>query len=129
MMLESKQYDWTPEEVKEMGQIVREKSEYMSKLIEDLNLTYRLKNAALPIERRLINVVPFIRNVTNDFTKNTFSEGYDIAFETKKEDILSPLMKRGSAVFWRICWQTRLSIIRKGPPFGSCLRNQPNSSF
>lgn len=32
--------------------------------------------------------MPFIRNVTNDFTKNTFSEGYDIAFETKKEDIL-----------------------------------------
>lgn len=88
MMLESKQYDWTPEEVKEMGQIVREKSEYMSKLIEDLNLTYRLKNAALPIERRMISVVPFIRNVTKDFTKNTFSEGYDITFSTKNEDIL-----------------------------------------
>ena len=28
MMLESKQYDWSPEEVKEMGQVVREKSEY-----------------------------------------------------------------------------------------------------
>ncbi|MGG5775339.1 two-component system sensor histidine kinase YvrG [Bacillus subtilis] len=87
MMLESKQYDWSPEEVKEMGQVVREKSEYMSKLIEDLNLTYRLKNDALPIERNLTSLIPFFKNVIEDFKKNPFSEGYDISFVSKEEHI------------------------------------------
>lgn len=86
-MLESKQYDWSPEEVKEMGQVVREKSEYMSKLIEDLNLTYRLKNDALPIERKLTSLIPFFKNVIEDFKKNPFSEGYDISFVSKEEHI------------------------------------------
>ncbi|KAF1678365.1 HAMP domain-containing sensor histidine kinase [Bacillus mexicanus] len=87
MMLESKQYDWSPDEVKEMGQVVREKSEYMSKLIEDLNLTYRLKNDALPIERKLTNLIPFFKNVIEDFKKNPFSEGYDVFFVSKEEHI------------------------------------------
>ncbi|MCY8519980.1 sensor histidine kinase [Bacillus atrophaeus] len=91
MMLESKQYDWSAEEVKEIGHVVREKSEYMSKLIEDLNLTYRLKNAALPMNRQLINVVPFFQNVIEDFKKNPFSEGYDVSFVSREQNIRFPI--------------------------------------
>ncbi|MDI6686510.1 sensor histidine kinase, partial [Bacillus subtilis] len=74
-------------EVKEMGQVVREKSEYISKLIEYLNLTYRQKKDALPIERNLTSLIPFFKNVSEDFKKNPFSEGYDISFVSTEEHI------------------------------------------
>ncbi len=59
MMLESPNYEWSKEEIREIGQAMKEKSDYMSQLIEDLNLTYRLKNDALPIKRQTVRLVPF----------------------------------------------------------------------
>lgn len=47
MMLESPNYEWSKEEIREIGQAMKEKSDYMSQLIEDLNLTYRLKKRRL----------------------------------------------------------------------------------
>ena len=82
MMLESKQYDWTPEEVKEMGQIVREKSEYMSKLIEDLNLTYRLK--VIAFRERVFRKI--VRDVSD-----------------KRHDVDQPPFDREGRVFEAVC--------------------------
>ncbi len=99
MMLESKQYDWSPEEVKEMGQVVREKSEYMSKLIEDLNLTYRLKNDALPIERKLTSLIPFLKMSLRILRKIRFLKGMISRLYPKKSILNLHLMKRGSGAY------------------------------
>ncbi|GIO02501.1 HAMP domain-containing histidine kinase [Brevibacillus laterosporus] len=45
-MLENKTYEWTPEEIRDFGSIMSEKSAYMDALINDLSMTYRLKNGA-----------------------------------------------------------------------------------
>ncbi|NPC94141.1 HAMP domain-containing histidine kinase [Bacillus sp. WMMC1349] len=86
MMLESPQYDWTKEEISEIGQVMKEKSSYMSQLIEDLNLTYRLKNAALPIKRKTVRLVPFLTRFVEEFNRYPFSEGYDVSFVYQCED-------------------------------------------
>ncbi|MFS0656126.1 sensor histidine kinase [Bacillus sp. 179-C3.3 HS] len=80
LMLESDQYQWSKEEVMEMGQVIREKSEYMSTLIEDLNLTYRLKNGALPINRKPIDLGAFLASIMDEFARSSFSEDHPSSF-------------------------------------------------
>ncbi|KMM56211.1 histidine kinase [Bacillus glycinifermentans] len=86
MMLESPNYEWSKEEISEIGQVMKEKSDYMSQLIEDLNLTYRLKNGALPIKRETVRLVPFLKKVVEEFKRYPFSEGYQVSFESQLED-------------------------------------------
>lgn len=62
-ILETGSYKWTEEEIQSMGSTMTEKASYMSDLIEDLNLTYRLKNNALPIEKSIQDIVPLIKDV------------------------------------------------------------------
>lgn len=62
-ILETGSYKWTDEEIQSMGSTMTEKASYMSDLIEDLNLTYRLKNNALPIEKSIQNIVPLMKDV------------------------------------------------------------------
>jgi signal transduction histidine kinase len=61
-LLASDAYTWTSSEVNDFGKIIQEKSHYMSELIEDLNLTYRLKNNALPLHKENVDVVPFLQS-------------------------------------------------------------------
>ncbi|KPL59257.1 sensor histidine kinase [Rossellomorea vietnamensis] len=60
-LLASDSYTWSQNEVNEFGEIIQDKSHYMSELIEDLNLTYRLKNDALPIHKERIDVISFLQ--------------------------------------------------------------------
>jgi signal transduction histidine kinase len=61
-LLASDSYTWTQSEVNDFGKIIQEKSHYMSELIEDLNLTYRLKNDALPLHKEKVDVVSFLQS-------------------------------------------------------------------
>ncbi|OLP65209.1 hypothetical protein BACPU_17430 [Bacillus pumilus] len=93
LMLESNQYQWSREEVKEMGQVIREKSEYMSTLIEDLNLTYRLKNGALPINRKPVELGEFLAAIIDEFSRSTFSEDYPSSFEDQTDGVIFEIDK------------------------------------
>ncbi|AVM25367.1 HAMP domain-containing sensor histidine kinase [Bacillus pumilus] len=93
LMLESDQYQWSKEEVMEMGQVIREKSEYMSTLIEDLNLTYRLKNGALPINRKPVELGEFIASIMDEFSRNSFSEDFPSSFEDQTNGVIFEIDK------------------------------------
>lgn len=93
LMLESDQYQWSKEEVMEMGQVIREKSEYMSTLIEDLNLTYRLKNGALPINRKPVELSEFLASIMDEFSRNSFSEDYPSSFEDQTDGVIFEIDK------------------------------------
>ena len=43
LLLESKQYNWTDRDIQQFGSVMKEKSQYMTTLIDDLSLTYQLK--------------------------------------------------------------------------------------
>jgi len=49
-MLSAEQYQWTEDDVKNFSSIILDKSNYMNQLLDDLDLTYRLSNDALPVE-------------------------------------------------------------------------------
>ncbi|WP_144525495.1 HAMP domain-containing sensor histidine kinase [Bacillus pumilus] len=93
LMLESDQYQWSKEEVMEMGQVIREKSEYMSTLIEDLNLTYRLKNGALPINRKPVELGEFLAAIMDEFSRSSFSEDFSSSFEDQTNGVIFEIDK------------------------------------
>ncbi|MCY7583400.1 HAMP domain-containing histidine kinase [Bacillus safensis] len=93
LMLESDQYQWSKEEVMEMGQVIREKSEYMSTLIEDLNLTYRLKNGALPINRKPVELSEFLASILDEFSRSSSSEYYPCSFEDQTDGVIFEIDK------------------------------------
>ncbi|MCP3740292.1 sensor histidine kinase [Rossellomorea sp. BNER] len=66
MLLDADVYKWTDEEKKHFVQTMKEKSIYMDQLIDDLNLTFRLKNNALPIKMEEKEIVSFMEDIIDN---------------------------------------------------------------
>jgi signal transduction histidine kinase len=113
MMLESDQYEWSKEEVREMGQVVREKSEYMSELIEDLNLTYRLKNDALPVEREETDLVVFLKDLIEHYERTPFLNEFSLLFHYNKENVMFSIDR---AWFKRIIDNLVANVVKHNDP-------------
>lgn len=58
--------DLTQQELQEYTSIINRQSKYMSDLLDDLNLTMRLRNKKLPLQLEDVNIVGFIREMTID---------------------------------------------------------------
>lgn len=112
LMLESDQYQWSKEEVMEMGQVIREKSEYMSTLIEDLNLTYRLKNGALPINRKPVELDEFLGSIMDEFSRSSFSEDFSTSFENQTNGVIFEIDK---AWFRRVIENLLANAVKHNP--------------
>ncbi|MEC0090385.1 sensor histidine kinase [Paenibacillus macquariensis] len=65
-LMESRTYEWSQAEIREFAAIIREKSSYMDEMINDLTLTYRLKNDAFVFE--------FIPTDMNEFIYQTIEK-------------------------------------------------------
>jgi signal transduction histidine kinase len=70
-LLTAQGYDWTRDEVRVFGENIQEKSRYMDDLIEDLNLTYRLKNSALPINKERHELVSIFQELMEPYKENS----------------------------------------------------------
>lgn len=80
-MLETENYSWTEAESKEFAGIIVEKSTYMKELLEDLTLTYRLKNQALPIIKEQVDINDFIRQMIIQCINNPINKDKNFTFQ------------------------------------------------
>ncbi len=60
-MLDSK-YEWSLEEVRNFGRTIQQKADYMDKLIQDLTLTYQLKNNAIELNFENVYLSKYTKN-------------------------------------------------------------------
>jgi signal transduction histidine kinase len=90
-MLESEAYSWSEAETREFAKVISEKSIYMMELLEDLTLTYRLRNQALPIVKEAIDLNEFIRRTIihfiNDPANNKMTFNFHPYHETVRVSI------------------------------------------
>ncbi|WP_281532647.1 sensor histidine kinase [Anaerocolumna aminovalerica] len=97
-ILSSEEYDCTKEEVREYSKIIEDKSDYIKELIDDLNLSTRLKNKALILNKKNTNVVSLVRGAVIDILNNPQNGNVNIDFSTTREvidiDIDEILIKR-----------------------------------
>lgn len=113
MMLESDQYEWSKDEVREMGKVMREKSEYMSELIEDLNLTYRLKNDAIPVDCEETDLVAFLKEVIEHYERTPFLDEFFLYFHYNKEKVIFSI---DQAWFKRIIDNLVANVVKHNDP-------------
>ncbi|OYD06924.1 sensor histidine kinase [Paludifilum halophilum] len=91
-LLAAPRYQWTEEEVRQFARIVQEKSADMERLLEDLSLTFRLKNEALPLSRETVDVAELLRRSAIDLANDPVAADKEVIFEEPEADsILYPL--------------------------------------
>lgn len=80
LLLESNQYNWTDRDIHQFGSVMKEKSEYMTTLIDDLSLTYQLKNNSLPAQHVNVEINQFVQKVLLQFINNPTLQNQNIEF-------------------------------------------------
>ncbi|TKH76967.1 sensor histidine kinase [Bacillus cereus] len=80
LLLESNQYNWTDRDIQQFGSVMREKSQYMTTLIDDLSLTYQLKNNSLPAQHVNVEINQFVQKVLLQFINNPTLQNQNIEF-------------------------------------------------
>ncbi|MDM5286020.1 sensor histidine kinase [Peribacillus frigoritolerans] len=90
-MLESENYSWTERETREFALIIAEKSGYMMELLEDLTLTYRLRNQALPIVKEEVDIIEFIRRTMIHFINDPANNYMKFVFQPQNETAIASI--------------------------------------
>lgn len=97
-ILSSEEYDCTKEEVREYSKIIEDKSNYIKDLIDDLNLSTRLKNKVLLLNLKNTNIVSLVRGAVIDILNNPQTSNVSIDFsairEVVEKDVDEILIKR-----------------------------------
>ncbi|ALS77285.1 HAMP domain-containing histidine kinase [Planococcus sp. ANT_H30] len=86
-MLESSDYEWSAKETREFASIMNEKSFYMMELLEELTLTFRLKNQALPLAKEQIDINEFIRRIVIHFINDPSNTELKFTFVAAPQSI------------------------------------------
>lgn len=90
-LLAAPEYDWTNEEIRQYGQVISEQAAYLDGLIEDLGLTFQLRNQALSLHPRPENVVELVRRVVIHLVNYPQSRQQRVRFESSTEEINYPV--------------------------------------
>lgn len=83
----SEDYDLSNEEIKKYSQIINNKSVYIKELVDDLNLTMKLKNGYTNIEKKSKNIVNIVKNCVIDILNEPKYENIEINFECENDEV------------------------------------------
>jgi len=87
-MIKDSDYDFTLNEMREYAGIIEAKSLYIKEVMEDLNLTTRLKNKELSLNKKEVNIVTFLRKIVIDLLNDPKYADRDIQFHVNQEIII-----------------------------------------
>ncbi|MEH7578980.1 HAMP domain-containing sensor histidine kinase [Priestia megaterium] len=79
-MLESGHYNWNKEELKEIGQTLRDKSEYMVELVEDFSLAFKLQNNVVVLETKKVDVHQLLQHIVLKFVNDRTIENVHFSY-------------------------------------------------
>ncbi|MFJ7973719.1 sensor histidine kinase [Psychrobacillus sp. NPDC096389] len=86
--------DLTQQEMKGYTSIINRQSKYMSNLLDDLNLTMRLRNQKLPFHLETVNIVAFIREITIELLNDQQFSARNVEFVANVEKAVHKVDKR-----------------------------------
>jgi len=112
-LLESGQYDWTKDELEEIGKTIREKSDYMLHLIEDFSLSFQLKNGMNQVQFETVEVSEFVEGVLGKFERDRIIKEYPIAFDPLRNNRYLQVNKR---LFERMLDNLIYNAMKHNPP-------------
>ncbi|PJN54501.1 Alkaline phosphatase synthesis sensor protein PhoR [Paenibacillus sp. GM2FR] len=86
-MIKDTEYQFSMDEIRDYAGIIEGKSKYLSDVIEDLNLSTRLRNKELTLNMKNVNIVSLVRNVVIDTLNDPRYANRDIDFKSSHEVI------------------------------------------
>lgn len=90
-MMESRDYAWSETEIRDFAAIIGEKSVYMKDLIEDLNITYQLKNNEIPMVKEKADVNECIRRSLLQFINNPIYHDKELVFQPETQELITSI--------------------------------------
>ncbi|WP_195575881.1 sensor histidine kinase [Paenibacillus sp. 1001270B_150601_E10] len=87
VLLSSQEYDWEQDKVRHFSKIMEERVKYMEQLMEDFNLTFQLKNEAIPLQLEQKNLVDVFKDTLEQLQGLPESKSKSFSFQTNKEEI------------------------------------------
>lgn len=86
-IINDKDYEFVEDELREYTEIIYNKSKYIKDLVDDLNLSTRLKNNNIVLNKKKINLVGLVRNIIVDILNDNRYKNRYIEFECYEESI------------------------------------------
>src|SRR5690625_3218578 len=80
-MLESDKYSYSKNELREIGKVIREKSDYMVGLVDDFSLVFQLKNSAITLQKTSVELNKFVSKIMKKFQRDLTMKDYSFVFE------------------------------------------------
>ncbi|MGJ3194895.1 sensor histidine kinase [Peribacillus frigoritolerans] len=87
-LMASEAHQWETDQIRSFSLTMQKRIEYMEYLIEDFNLTFRLKNDTLLFKKHQINLVELLRETTISLTQLQEAENMEFEFLSDQENIL-----------------------------------------
>lgn len=87
-MMRDRDYEFTVEEMRDYAEIIERKSHYLKDVIEDLNLSTRLRNKGLTLNLKKVNIVSLVRSAVIDTLNDARYGNRNIDFQYSEEVIL-----------------------------------------
>jgi len=87
-MMRDREYEFTVEEMRDYAEIIERKSHYLKEVIEDLNLSTRLRNKGLTLNLKKVNIVSLVRSAVIDTLNDARYGNRKIDFQYSEEVIL-----------------------------------------
>ncbi|WP_411681537.1 sensor histidine kinase [Clostridium thailandense] len=86
-LMKDSDYSFSSEEIQEYSDIIYSKSSYIQTLVEDLNLTYKLKNKVLSLSKQKSNLTLLLQKVIIGILNHPLYSNRNINFHSESEDI------------------------------------------
>ena len=86
-------YDFSSEDIKSFAGIINNKSDYIKELVEELNLSMKLKNNESILKKEKVNIVSLVKNSVIDILNDSKYSKVDIKFECSEDKIFIDIDK------------------------------------
>ncbi|WP_374963700.1 sensor histidine kinase [Lysinibacillus sp. RS5] len=87
-VIANQDYKITAQEMYKYAEVIQNKTVYIEKLVNDLKLTYQLKNALLPIKKITVDIIDLTRESIIEFMNMPNYKDRLIEFECSQEQLL-----------------------------------------
>lgn len=87
VLLSSHEHIWEQDKVRQFSKIMEERVEYLEQLIEDFNLTFQLKNDAVPMQLEQKDLVNVLNDILEQLKRLPESKNKAFLFQTNKEQM------------------------------------------
>ncbi|WP_446899167.1 sensor histidine kinase [Clostridium sp. LBM24168] len=85
-IMKDPEYTFSKEEIHQYSEIIYNKSSYIQSLIQDLNLTYKLKNKAVPLKKEETNMTLLLQNTIIEILNNPLYSNKNVNFYPEDEN-------------------------------------------